>query len=222
MSPPAWLRKMARFIWPESCAGCGRILPLASEEICRDCLARLRPAPEEMHPAGAPSLDRLRSGFLYEEPLRSAIHRWKYEGRTGLTPFFARLLTERAGDFLAGIHALVFIPGHSRDEGRRSRGSELLAAAVGKAAGLPVRPLLRKIRPTPAQISLSGEARRRNLVGAFALAEGVGDVAGAAFCLVDDVATTLTTLEEAARPLRAAGAERVIGLALARTPAGLE
>lgn len=78
--------------------------------------------------------------------------------------------------------------------------------------------LVRK-RNTPAQTSLNGLARRKNLRGAFAVAENAL-VQGRTVCLVDDVYTTGTTVSECSRTLLQAGAREVVVLTLARvTPA---
>jgi predicted amidophosphoribosyltransferase len=92
-----------------------------------------------------------------------------------------------------------------------------LARAVARALVLPVAPrALRKRRPTRPQTSAAGAARRFALAGAFAARSGL--VEGRSILLVDDVATTGSTLREAARALAEAGADRVAGLALARRP----
>jgi predicted amidophosphoribosyltransferase len=74
---------------------------------------------------------------------------------------------------------------------------------------------LLRLRDTPAQANLGLAERRRNLEGCFACG---GRLDGAHVGLVDDVMTSGSTLAEAARTLRAAGAVRVVALVAARTP----
>jgi len=77
------------------------------------------------------------------------------------------------------------------------------------------RPLLTLIRSVADQAALGATARRRNLAGSM---EASPRLAGRAVLLVDDVLTTGSTLEEAARAVGRAGG-RVVGAAcLARTP----
>ena len=99
--------------------------------------------------------------------------------------------------------------------------------AVIPAAGLGTRVLpatkampqetLRKILDNPPQSGLEdADARRANVLGAY---EAVHPerIAGKRFLLVDDICTTGSTLGEAARVLRQAGAADVLGLTLAVT-----
>jgi predicted amidophosphoribosyltransferase len=81
---------------------------------------------------------------------------------------------------------------------------------------LPCRPRwLRRIRHTPKQTEQTPAARRENVKGAFRAARG-GALAGQAVLLVDDVMTTGSTVSEAARALRDAGARQVVVAVLAR------
>jgi len=86
------------------------------------------------------------------------------------------------------------------------------AAATGRR--LVVDRLLRA-RHTPPQLSLALDERRRNVRGAFAIE---GKLDGQSIFVVDDVMTTGSTLDEAARVLKKAGAAHVHNLIVARTP----
>lgn len=104
------------------------------------------------------------------------------------------------------------MPLHGRR--KRARGYDqagLLARAVAAELGVPLVAVLRRTRGTAPQARLDAERRRANVVGAFA-AERVGG----GVLLVDDVTTTGSTLDAAARALLAAGAAQVFSLAVAR------
>ncbi|MFD1970357.1 ComF family protein [Trinickia caryophylli] len=75
--------------------------------------------------------------------------------------------------------------------------------------------LLRRVAHTAPQSKLDLDARRRNVGDAFAVTR---PVAGAHVALVDDVMTSGSTLEAAARALKAAGAQRVTNFVALRTP----
>lgn len=103
-----------------------------------------------------------------------------------------------------------------RDELHR-RGYDVplnLARLLGKELHLPVVRALYKTRETTPQATLSGEERRRNLHGVFAVRDGV-PVAGRHILLVDDVYTTGTTLDKCAGALKAAGAVSCTGICIA-------
>jgi ComF family protein len=103
----------------------------------------------------------------------------------------------------------------------RSRGynqAELLARVVARRLGLPLLPAraFRRVRATATQAGLTRPQRRENVRGAFeAQASAVKD---RTILLIDDVMTTGATLDSCAAALRAAGAQRVLALSVARTP----
>ena len=110
---------------------------------------------------------------------------------------------------------LVPVPLHPRR--LRSRGynqSELLARALSKKLGMEMdQRLLARTRNTPPQVSASREDRRDNVQGSFRCD---GRVDKRPVILVDDVATTGSTLMACAGALKDAGAASVWGLVLAR------
>ena len=115
------------------------------------------------------------------------------------------------------LRAEILVPVPSGRCELRRRGYDVplnLARLLGKALHLPVREALYKTRETTPQAGLSGEERRRNLHGAFAV-RGDAAVAGRRILLVDDVYTTGTTLDECAGALKAAGTALCTGICIA-------
>jgi ComF family protein len=174
---------------------------------CREC--RRRPLP----------LDGVRSVAALEGPLRRAVHRLKYRGRPGAARVLADLLLPLAEEMagrVEGPPALVLpvplFPARERQRGYNQ--ATLLARPLAARLGLPCRTdLLRRRRETAPQVGLSREQRRENVRGAFAAGP---DVAGRTVLLVDDVATTGSTLGSAAAACLAAGASGVRAVTLAR------
>ena len=107
------------------------------------------------------------------------------------------------------------VPLHSRRIRHRGYNqSLLLARELAKLTGLDLdEKLLVRIKDTPPQVGASRSQRRGNVEGSFRCQR---DVSGKALILVDDVATTGSTLSACATALKAAGAATVWGLALAR------
>jgi ComF family protein len=153
------------------------------------------------------------------------IHRFKYPeaGFRGLDPQARRVVLDLAREAPGRAHLhpadrIVPVPLHPRR--LRERGfnpASLLARAVARASGVPIaHGLLGRVVDTASQTGLGAKRRRSNVAGAFACRTGAH--LPRVVWLVDDVVTTGATLGEAARTLRQAGVERVIGVCLARTP----
>ena len=87
---------------------------------------------------------------------------------------------------------------------------------MGKNLGVEVVSALEKVRDTKQQARItSSSARQANVTGAYTAREGI-DLTGKQVVLVDDVVTSGATMAECAACLRIAGAEKVIGLTVAR------
>jgi len=153
---------------------------------------------------------------LYRGPLRRAVLDLKHGARTASVPALAEVM-QRAWSGRPP-DALVPIPPEPRR--RRRRGLHvpgLLAEGLARGLGVPARfDLLVPARRLATQKNLSRDERRENVRGAFQS----GSVRGLDVLLVDDVMTTGSTLSEAARVLRAAGARRVQALVLAVVESG--
>jgi ComF family protein len=107
----------------------------------------------------------------------------------------------------------LFIPVPIHPSRRRFRGfnqSELLSERLPAERLRP--DLLRRVRATLPQASLSPEQRRTNLKGAFS---ATAEVLGAHIVLIDDVLTSGTTALECAKALKEAGAREVVAVAFA-------
>jgi ComF family protein len=153
--------------------------------------------------------------------MERALHRFKYEGWRALAPALAGLIAERLPEPVrtAESRCLLAVPLHRRR--LRERGynqSALLAGELRRRWALPDGPgRLVRLRDTAPQVGLDRPARRRNVADAFVW-DGP-DLAGRAILLVDDVATTGSTLEACGRALKAASAGRVEAVTVARVSA---
>jgi competence protein ComFC len=238
------LRAAELLVWPSSCRLCGRLLERPGERVvCAACLDTLEPrrtsycvrcgrffdgraAPHLCRDclASRPLYSRHRSGAPYQGNLRQVIILMKYEGFRVLGRDLAAFALRALGDqwpLWAGLDAIVPVPLHGKKLKRRGfNQAEIVARAIGRVKGIPVRRgVLVRVRNTPAQTSLEGRDRRRNLAGAFAVRRP-GWVRGKTLLLVDDVYTTGSTIRECCRALRRAGAEEVRAMTLARTSGG--
>ncbi|MBN1921395.1 MAG: ComF family protein [Anaerolineae bacterium] len=161
----------------------------------------------------------VRSAFLFEEPIRSAIHALKYRGGVQVIDALAEPLKKAWCSLDMTSDLLIPVPLHKRREARRGYNQALvLAHALGAQLNLPTASrALQRVRDTASQTRLNREARRQNVADAFAVFPGL-DLTGLVVTLVDDVATTGATLNACAVVLLEAGAKAVNAFTLARAP----
>ncbi len=161
-------------------------------------------------------LRELRAGFVYDGPVRAAVLTLKHQGVQGI----ARLLVELAGSLQTASDIDVIVPIPIPLLRRRRRGGNqaaFIAQALSERIGLPMDESILRRRGWwgPRQAQAQSRADRHRIVrGAFAADSALAD--GRGILLVDDVATTMATLNEAARVLREAGASAVDAWTVAR------
>jgi len=160
------------------------------------------------------AIARARAAFLFDGPARTAVHRLKFAGWRAVAEALGAAMAESCD-----LHAdaVTSVPLSRRRRSARGFDQSLaLARVAGRRLGLPVLPLLRRIRDPGAQARRGGEERRRAMQGAFA-ARGRPP---ARVLLVDDVLTTGATAAACAEALLGAGARRVDVLTAARAASG--
>lgn len=212
-------------LFPRRCLGCSDL----GSFFCPACIAALTPVSEALCPTchwpvdpllprcacQKPALLCVRAVAEYRDPLRVAIHHFKYDGQRAAAPALGGLLTQATRPYTALDPLMVPIPLHvSRMRQRGYNQSALLARAGACAGGFTLaETALKRVRATPPQVGLSALARTENLTGAFAAQGSL--TAGRNIMLVDDVCTTGATLRSAAVALRQAGARNVYAAVLA-------
>ena len=220
-------RSALDLIFPIHCTGCEREGGILCEQ-CANGLKRV--VPPFCRVCAAPGVDGvcrwclqnprgfefLHSPYRFEGPIRDAIHALKYRSVKAAADSLGDLMAEHLQDNPVSADVLVPVPLHPRR--LRSRGynqSALLAKAIGKRLNLPVNEdLLIRAGDAQPQVEVkSREERLNNVAGNFLCAADAGSFTP---LLVDDVATTASTLSECAHVLSKAGAARVYALTLAR------
>lgn len=166
-----------------------------------------------------PPYARARAVMRYNEASASLISRFKYADRLEAAPAFAHWMVRAGSDVLQGADLIMPVPLHrGRLFQRRYNQAAELSRAIARETGVALAAdHLVRVRATRPQVGLSGDARRRNVAGAFRVKSGVGpQITGKTIVLVDDVMTTGATIEACARVLHAAGARELRVLTLAR------
>jgi ComF family protein len=156
------------------------------------------------------------TAFDYRFPIDRLVRRFKFSADLATGAYLGEAI----------VHAVASVPrpdllvaspaSAARLRERGFNPALFLARRVASGLGIAVDPrALAKVRHTPAQAGLDRAARRRNLRGAFAARRRLD---GMHVAVVDDVMTTGATLSALAVVLKEAGAARVSGWVVARTP----
>jgi ComF family protein len=240
------LRAALDLLLPPRCHGCGDLVEsqsalcppcwtavtFLSEPLCNCC-----GLPFDFDPAGSasggtagnilcgaclaetPAFARARAVMRYDEGSRPLLLGFKHADRTEAAATFATWLARAGRELIATADLVAPVPLHWRRLfARRYNQSQLLTRALARQCRLTEVPdLLLRRRATPSQGRLTRRERQRNVAGAFAVnPRRAGLLAGRRLLLVDDVMTTGATVAACAKTAKAAGAEAVDVLVLAR------
>ena len=221
-------RTLLDALYPLECAGCGgsgkiicdrcaENLPLLAPPYCRVCAAY---SEFELCQACAQSgrqFDGVRAPYRYEGSIRQAILALKYGGIKAAAPQLGDMLADYLeanplpGDLVAPV------PMHTSR--RRERGynqAELLARRVAGRCDIPYQAdLLARTRRVDPQAGMTSAASRATNVADSVVVSPDNEVSGRQVILVDDVATTGSTLNACSAALKEAGAATVWCLTIA-------
>ena len=152
-----------------------------------------------------------RAAVEYDAAVRRLVSAWKEQGLRTLAVAAAGIVVDLVPP--PRVTALTWVPAdHDRGLRRGHHPAERLARELARRWSLPAEAILVRTRASPRQRGLTGQARRRNVAGAFAARAR----APTRVVLVDDVYTTGATAAAAASALRAAGARHVEVVTFAR------
>lgn len=229
---PIW-EGVLDLLYPPKCLVCD---DMSGKYLCDDCLSEISfIKPPICFRCGAPLDDRqcveckdadyafitARSVAVYDGVLKDAIHKLKYSGHEILGPILGSIMVEYLRSIpyhIAKYDCIVPMPIHiSRLKQRGFNQAALIANEIGNALGLPVmNGVLVRNRSTHPQVDLPIEDRHSNVLGAFSTLREAG-IAGISVILIDDVFTTGSTADAAARALIDGGAREVHVLTMARS-----
>ena len=223
------------FLFPVRCISCGSY----EMWLCEDCAKAISALGEQLCPCCESvttpdgktcfsckdkfELDGLLAATSYKnETIAKSVHYYKYKFVESLSEPLANIMLNSLSSSTFPIADFIIpVPLHPRR--LRWRGfnqSALLARQIARsmATGIEIpveETILQRTKYTPPQMKIKKYSRRLdNMREAFSV--GTGDVQGKTILLIDDIATTCSTLSECARILKKAGAKKVYAAVIAR------
>lgn len=183
------------FIRDDYCMKCGKPLEDERQEFCPDCKKR-----KHYFVQG-------RSLLSYQGPVRKSLYRLKYGNKREYAGVYGAEMADYLGKWIRqrGITKIVPVPLYpARQRARGYNQAALLAESMGRRMGLPVdKKLLYRTKKTAPQKVLTSAQRKANLEKAFVVKGNV--CSGERILLVDDIFTTGSTVDAAAKALKQAG-----------------
>jgi ComF family protein len=238
LAAPNFIRAIVSLVYPPTCTICSASVGIG-KYLCAECEAKVsRIVPPFCAKCSEPFDGAITTEFfcancahrkLYFDAAVSAYRSRGIARQVMLNFKYGRQIHLRhlvAGWLLAAFDdprlrqrrfdAVVPVPLHpTRERERGFNQAALLAETVGGHAGVPVRPVLQRVRFTTTQTAFDRAERIQNLRHAFRL-RGNADVRNLRVLLIDDVLTTGSTLSECARVLKENGANSVYAATAAR------
>jgi ComF family protein len=177
-----------------ACDYCAKPLPNIENTICNACSLN------------KPFVDKVFTAYLFEEPLRTLLHEFKYHNGLFLASLLTKLMLKAPID-KDKIGCLMPIPLHHKKLKERGfNQAAILAVNLSKIINVPYDiNSTQKTRGTRAQAGLKAEERGINLQNAFVSEKQ----SYKQITLVDDLLTTGSTANELAKTLKEQGAEKV-------------
>ena len=202
-------------LFPPRCAFCGQLMDRSGDGVCEACRPVL-PFIEEEKILRQVGDFPCAVAFYYEGPVRDGVRALKFGKKSWRTRVFGRYVARAAGQLAGQFDAVTYVPvSFKRSCERGFDQAQLLAKAAAREMGMKAERVARKVRNNPAQSSLDDPDRRReNVKGVYAVPHPER-AAGRRFLLIDDVATTGSTLSACAAALMEAGAASVVCASLA-------
>lgn len=199
------------------CPQCEAATTFFTYPLCPGCGRTVSHPTTHLYCRKRTNLDGLYALSHYHGPLRQLITSIKYTGQFDKVTVAGKLLVEHLPTALRHTDLIVPIPLHSRRLKERGfNQSELIAKQLSNQIRIPCANLLKRQRYTPAQAGLPRQQRLTNIKAAFCLNPKMQiNNPPQSLLLVDDVATTFTTLNEAARALKQSFPCKIYGVVLA-------
>ncbi|MFA5878977.1 MAG: phosphoribosyltransferase family protein [Candidatus Margulisiibacteriota bacterium] len=205
-------KKLFDFILPNRCLLCKNFSELI---ICQDCLNSIDFTQRQIN-FDSPYLDAIFSLTEYKDQIRAILEQIKFNGYNNLGFVLNSKIMKNIDLSSVKIDLAVAIPIHkARYKKRGYNQVEILFYEVLKK--YHYLPLISRSKNTPPLFSLDKKERQKILDQAFSI-NSKFDIQHKNILVLDDICTSGTTLNEAAKLLKQYGANKIYGLTLSFVP----
>jgi ComF family protein len=187
------------------CSQCGTILPFKTSVPCGNCQKN------------KPTIDSTFSLFQYKSPIDYFIKQVKFQHSLILAELLGKLMVKQISEQKITLpEAIIPIPLHNKRIRQRGYNQALeIARPLARQLNIPiVTNCLIRNKHTRPQTDCSIKERKKNMLNSFAVAK---PTTYKTIAIIDDVITTGSTVNEAARTLKTSGVERVYAWSCANT-----
>lgn len=220
----SFCRKKLYVLYGTTCMHCGR--PLGDdEEYCLEC-QRIGYVSKSLYAKSAKSpqndktnksyISQGKAIYLYRGEIKKSMYRFKYGNRRAYAKYFAKEAMLLYGDWIKKqkIQAIVPIPMFKRKQRRRGYNqAECFGQALSELLEIPLETkLIRRVKDTIPQKELGETERKNNLENAFQIEKSI--VQYSHLLLIDDIYTTGSTAEAAAKELNKKGVCQIFVLSI--------
>ena len=187
----------------KTCLVCGGIIETGTN--CSNCM--------KLHP----SFEQARSWGVYVGVLKQVVQKIKYKHGFGIIEYITKPLINFIKNWGIFVDMIVPVPlGEKREIARGYNQSVLIAKPISGHFNIPMyEHALIRSRDTKSQVGLNYEERKINMKNAFRADKSI--CINKSILLIDDIATTCSTLDESAKALKISGAQKVFCFTVART-----
>ncbi|MCI8806249.1 MAG: ComF family protein [Clostridiales bacterium] len=208
-----------KIIYPDKCIVCHKIISKSFDfGICEECIKDFCVFSEESCKKNFIN-DNGFSMFLYNDPIKKVIHKFKYKD----CGYYAKVMGIKMGEFLLkrnlfSCDLIIPVPIHWRREQKRGfNQAEIMAKEISKTLGIPMySDFLIRIKNTKPQFGLNKEGRIKNVEGAFEVIKPKKFL-GKDVLIIDDIYTTGSTINECLKVIKNCGARNLYYFTLAST-----
>ncbi len=216
-------------VFPPVCVNCKSSIPDQKQFLCQSCFDEIRLNSALYCPkcmSRLPGTDKchdtsyvLAPASRFEAPIPSLIHTFKYKKIEGIGTILCAMLISYLKE--TGIdlsrYVITFVPLHkSKFRARGFNQAQIIASVVSDYFSLPCLDVLKRVKNNPPQAKTKDFSERiKNISECFQIT-GPESVSGKNIILIDDVSTSGATLNEISLLLKKYGAQKIIGLVVAK------